>query len=326
MAVPDALPLLLPLPFPAAEPLARRESFATPQPAAPPADADQDAAAPSPLANLLSHPGIWRHRKRAAGPSGLGIPTGHPTLDAVLPDGGWPRSGLIELLLPHEGIGELQLLLPTLRRLLGVAEPAAPESPESAVPACLRSATAAAPGASRAQRGPRLAATAAVDQGAAAWRPIPIGQADLSAASAPPRCGNSSKGQSLVLLIDPPHLPYAPAFAAHGLPLSRLLWLGSDSPRAGVWAFEQSLLAGCCAAVLAWLPALAARDYPRLRRLQLAADAGSVPAFLFRPARHAEDASPASLKALLGADRSARWIEILKCRRDFVPRRRWRLP
>lgn len=50
-------------------------------------------------------------------------PTGHAGLDAALPTGGWPEAALTELLLAADGIGELQLLLPTLRRLTGAGRP-----------------------------------------------------------------------------------------------------------------------------------------------------------------------------------------------------------
>jgi cell division inhibitor SulA/protein ImuA len=45
------------------------------------------------------------------------VPTGFPDLDRSLPGGGWPRVGLVEILTPHLGIGELYLLLPALARL-----------------------------------------------------------------------------------------------------------------------------------------------------------------------------------------------------------------
>lgn len=40
--------------------------------------------------------------------------SGHANLDSELPDGGWPRSVLTELLLQQPGVGELQLLKPIL--------------------------------------------------------------------------------------------------------------------------------------------------------------------------------------------------------------------
>lgn len=44
-------------------------------------------------------------------------PSGYPALDAVLPQGGWPRSALVELLLQQPGIGELRLLQPAMEIL-----------------------------------------------------------------------------------------------------------------------------------------------------------------------------------------------------------------
>ena len=46
-------------------------------------------------------------------------PSGYPQLDELLPGGGWPRRGLIELLLQQNGIGEMRLLLPALQRFSG---------------------------------------------------------------------------------------------------------------------------------------------------------------------------------------------------------------
>jgi len=43
--------------------------------------------------------------------------TGYPTLDARLPGQGWPVGALTELIPHSEGLGEVQLLLPALRRL-----------------------------------------------------------------------------------------------------------------------------------------------------------------------------------------------------------------
>ena len=45
---------------------------------------------------------------------GATLPSGYPDLDRHLQGGGWPQQGLMELLLPQAGIGELRLLLPVL--------------------------------------------------------------------------------------------------------------------------------------------------------------------------------------------------------------------
>lgn len=42
--------------------------------------------------------------------------TGFAELDALLPGGGWPVSGLVEIVSRHKAIGELQLLMPLLRQ------------------------------------------------------------------------------------------------------------------------------------------------------------------------------------------------------------------
>ena len=73
------------------------------------------------LATLLNEHRVWRGqpvaRPRARHPSG------HAALDDALPEGGWPDAALTELLLPADGVGELQLLLPTLARLTRAKQP-----------------------------------------------------------------------------------------------------------------------------------------------------------------------------------------------------------
>lgn len=58
----------------------------------------------------LSH--IWRVQDLAA--EAAAIPTGHATLDAQLPGGGWPAGGMVELLQARAGQHVWQLLLPAL--------------------------------------------------------------------------------------------------------------------------------------------------------------------------------------------------------------------
>ena len=68
---------------------------------------------------LLQHPSLWRARNAA--PVAV-FPTGFAGLDRVLPGGGWPRSGLIEVLVPGAGNGELQLWAPLVARLTQAAD------------------------------------------------------------------------------------------------------------------------------------------------------------------------------------------------------------
>jgi hypothetical protein len=72
------------------------------------------AASDTQLQELLAHPSVWRGKSRAAVET---LSTGFAALDAGLPGGGWPRHGLIEVLTPQPGIGELYLLLPVLASL-----------------------------------------------------------------------------------------------------------------------------------------------------------------------------------------------------------------
>jgi hypothetical protein len=69
------------------------------------------------LEHLLQHPGLWRARERDGAAGNAGLPTGYAVLDRVLPGGGWPAQGLIEILADRTGIGEVSLLLPVLARL-----------------------------------------------------------------------------------------------------------------------------------------------------------------------------------------------------------------
>src|SRR5215469_2280748 len=70
------------------------------------------------IARLLEHPAIWRGRSAA---QRSGLPTGFAALDEYLPDGGWPRTGLIEILVSRFGSGELTLLVPALAALTRAA-------------------------------------------------------------------------------------------------------------------------------------------------------------------------------------------------------------
>ncbi len=111
--------------------------------------------------------------------------------------------------------------------------------------------------------------------------------------------------------LAPPHLPYAPALADAGLDPARMLVV---RPRAGsdrLWAMEQALRSGACAAVLGWA---GAADGTALRRLKLAAEEGGTPAFLLRPATHRGDGSPAALRLALAVQGFGLDVEILKSR------------
>jgi len=75
---------------------------------------------------------VWRADQIDCAAGGAAArPSGHAALDAELPGGGWPAGGLIELLLPAPGCGELRLLAPALAgaSLLWIAPPFTPYAP-----------------------------------------------------------------------------------------------------------------------------------------------------------------------------------------------------
>ena len=105
-----------------------------------------------------------------------------------------------------------------------------------------------------------------------------------------------------LLLVGPPLIPYAPALAARGLDLTRLVVVqaGEETP----WAMEQGLRGGACTAVLGWGADRSGQgDWrgTRLRRLQLAAAAGDALALLVRGPRAVEQPSPAALRLAVQA-------------------------
>ena len=200
------------------------------------------------LDTLLAARTLWHAGRGAALPAD-GEPTGHAALDALLPQGGWPRRALTELLLPADGVGELSLLLPTLARLTAAG--------------------------------------------------------------------------GLVVLVAPPWIPYAPAWQDAGVDLAGLQVVQA-SPRDGLWAFEQCLRSGACAAVLGW-PQQA--DAAALRRLQVAADSGACLGFALRDRRHAVNASPAALRLerTRDAQGASAW-QVRKCRGGPAPAQAFVLP
>lgn len=116
-----------------------------------------------------------------------------------------------------------------------------------------------------------------------------------------------------VVLVAPPFIPYAPAWQAAGVDL-RLLVQVQARPVDALWAAEQCLRSGSCAAVLCW-PERA--DDRALRRLQMAAETGHALAFACRPQQAAHNPSPAALRIAIDT-RPAQW-RVLKCRGGLPP-------
>jgi len=86
------------------------------------------------LENILQQHPVWLGgSRRTFSPA---VSTGYPSLDQALAGGGWPVGALTEILPRQEGIGELQLVLPSLaalswagKRVVWLAPPHLPYAP-----------------------------------------------------------------------------------------------------------------------------------------------------------------------------------------------------
>jgi hypothetical protein len=192
----------------------------------------------SSLADVLADARVWKLKGAAATPVRPVWSTGNSALDARLPGGGWPTASLIEVLLEHNGLGEVQLFLPALVN-----------------------------------------------------------------------CQQRTGDAPWLVWIAPPHEPYAPALAQQGIELARLLIVRPTTASEALWAAEQALSSGVCAAVLLWLKGT---DDRWLRRLKLAAEAGGALGVLFRPERHRFESSPASLRLLMTQGDEATRVDLIK--------------
>lgn len=125
-----------------------------------------------------------------------------------------------------------------------------------------------------------------------------------------PALARLSAGGGWLALVAPPWLPHAPAWAAAGLALERLVLVGAG--RQAAWCCEQLLACGGFSAVLAWPEADI--DARALRRLQVAAEGRPALACLWRPQALAATPSPAPLRLLLAAGEEGLAVHILKRR------------
>ena len=153
------------------------------------------------ITKLLARHDTWRGQSQKS--IQRSVSSGNDQIDLLL-KGGWPTAALTELLVQRPGIGELSLLLPTIRDY----------------------------------------------------------------------CQNNH----LSVWLDPPYQPYAPALAAAGIALQKVLIVQSKSAREWLWVAEQCIRNN--ALLLAWsdnkMP-----SYSDLRKLQLAAADSGHAAFLF---------------------------------------------
>lgn len=111
--------------------------------------------------------------------------------------------------------------------------------------------------------------------------------------------------------IAPPFEPYPPALEQWGVNLSRVLIVRPRQAAEALWAAEQALSSGNCAAVLLWSERL---DDTASRRLQLAAESGKSWAIAFRPLKSLALPSAAALRIRLETGQNGTDIGIVKSR------------
>ena len=193
------------------------------------------------LAELLHNPLLWQGDRLARAEDA--VASGFAALDRELPGGGWPQASLTELLLDHQGIGELRLVLPALKALVRAGE----------------------------------------------W----------------------------IALIAPPHVPYAPAFARHGIDPGRVIVVESAEEKNRWWSAEQVLRANSAGAMLFWPRAV---NDAQTRRLQLAAQESQSLAFVFTGTARAAHPSPAPLRIRLSLAEQKLCIDVFKRRGGVMSR------
>ncbi|WP_458069772.1 translesion DNA synthesis-associated protein ImuA [Rhodanobacter sp. BL-MT-08] len=126
------------------------------------------------------------------------------------------------------------------------------------------------------------------------------------------QAGDAASDEKIVL-IAPPYLPFASAWANAGIRLDKLQIVLAQ-PRDVLWATEQCLRSAACAAVLCW-PLQA--DDRALRRLQVAAETGQCLGFAMRDAKAAANPSPAALRIVI--DAAPAQLRVIKCRGGNPP-------
>ncbi|MGQ0657177.1 MAG: hypothetical protein ACT4NU_03640 [Chromatiales bacterium] len=238
---------------------------------------------------LFQRADIWRGGQT---PSVIrsGVPTGFAALDVLLPGGGWPRGALTEIVVA-EGHGALSLLMPALARLREddrwiafVAPPYLPYPPALAA------------------RGINLARVLCVSLGNEAIEsPIVSSLRRHARAACPvPRYGGGPPVED--------HCHWVPACAG-----TMTLTKGPLTPALPdqLWALEQCLCSGACAAVLSWF---AQPPVQHLRRLHLAAEHGNSLAWLFYPPDAAAHTTPAALRLGVSPQALGLSVHILKRR------------
>lgn len=112
-----------------------------------------------------------------------------------------------------------------------------------------------------------------------------------------------------VALVQPPHPPCIQAWAHWQLTPERLLWVRPSSTADALWATEQVLRHGSCAAVFCWAHPIRTAS---LRRLQLLARQSDTLCIVLRPDSVRSQASPAVLRLAIQPCHQGLQLDIVK--------------
>jgi hypothetical protein len=132
-----------------------------------------------------------------------------------------------------------------------------------------------------------------------------------------PALGRLARSGETIVLVAPPQIPYAPAFAGSGIEPARLFVVAADKNNDRWWSAEQVLRADSVGALLFWP---GSHNDQRLRRLQLAAQESDTLAFLFAGTACAAQASPSPLRLRLVAEKGRLRIDVFKRRGGVMVR------
>ena len=120
-----------------------------------------------------------------------------------------------------------------------------------------------------------------------------------------------------IVMVQPPHLPHAAAWAGWGLPADRFIWIRAARTADALWSAEQVLRNGSCGALLFWQPQV---RNEALRRLHLAAQGSTTVFWMLRPLSAGEHASPAPLRLALRPAPAGVSVDIVKRRGPLAER------
>ncbi|MYM63067.1 translesion DNA synthesis-associated protein ImuA [Pseudomaricurvus sp. HS19] len=120
-----------------------------------------------------------------------------------------------------------------------------------------------------------------------------------------------------ICLIDPPQLPFAPAWERLGINTRQLLLVHSRSQQEQLWSSRQALLSGACEVVISWNRYRQIRNREQRQLQQAAADGRSIHVQV-SPQQYRYNPSPCALRLLLqplpGSEPQQLQITVLKQR------------